>query len=741
MKKWFICLMFLIPAYVYHNPVYGQLNGTYVIGTAPSDYLNLATAVSSLNSNGISGNVVFDIKPGIYNEQISINQFSGAGAAFQVRFQSQNGDSTSVTIQYPSSSNSANNYVIQLNGADYVSFDKITIKRTDTLKYCNVIDFSESSRKNKFTNCIIEGNANQGNTQVNSAVIGSNNSGYKSFNTFQNNIIRYGSYGLFFAGQGSNSPDSCLLVQYNKFINQSIKGIHIQYHRFAYIDGNDITNSTSNNTYTALYLQYANDTSRILKNRIALTTGYGINISNCNETITANTLIANNFIAIGGTSNAIGFYILNSRRLYFLYNSVHIYNTVTIQGSCIHINGSTTDGLTVKNNIFANDGTGQGYTYYVSGTTNAPIAKADYNNLFVNSGQYIAYWKTAGVTSLANWRTASSADSNSFIANPEFTSPTDLHSEASGIDGMATTNLSPFNVSTDIDGDLRDLSNPDVGADEFIIKDLGASSIELPSFGAYCAGTPFNIKIFIKNYGSSTYNGDVPVHYQFGTSSVINETAMSLSIPAGDSVLYTFSNTEIITATGAYALHAATDLASDNFHSNDTINKIIHIAGLPVAGFTYLPSFFEVSFTNTSSSADSFLWDFGDGDTSTKVNPLHTYNGVGNFNVRLIASNSCEADTTAQLIFLTGIEEVSKSSCIDLWPNPASGGLNVSIGGDILVGGSLAFYNSSGVAVLNNRIFSGTRMTVDVSSWSPGLYFIMLEIEGKIISERVLVNN
>jgi gliding motility-associated-like protein len=47
-----------------------------------------------------------------------------------------------------------------------------------------------------------------------------------------------------------------------------------------------------------------------------------------------------------------------------------------------------------------------------------------------------------------------------------------------------------------------------------------------------------------------------------------------------------------------------------------------------------------VVFTNTTSGAVSYDWNFGDGGTSTATNPSHTYNTTGSFTVRLISTNS-----------------------------------------------------------------------------------------------------
>lgn len=65
---------------------------------------------------------------------------------------------------------------------------------------------------------------------------------------------------------------------------------------------------------------------------------------------------------------------------------------------------------------------------------------------------------------------------------------------------------------------------------------------------------------------------------------------------------------------------------------------------------------FDAVFTNTSVGADSYLWDLGDGTTTTEVSPTHTYlNDTGfvqNFDVTLIAysNNGCHDTTMTTVI-------------------------------------------------------------------------------------------
>lgn len=59
----------------------------------------------------------------------------------------------------------------------------------------------------------------------------------------------------------------------------------------------------------------------------------------------------------------------------------------------------------------------------------------------------------------------------------------------------------------------------------------------------------------------------------------------------------------------------------------------------PVAEFVIPPigcSPYTISFHNTG-RGDSYLWDFGDGTTSTEANPTHTFTNPGNYEVQLIA--------------------------------------------------------------------------------------------------------
>lgn len=86
----------------------------------------------------------------------------------------------------------------------------------------------------------------------------------------------------------------------------------------------------------------------------------------------------------------------------------------------------------------------------------------------------------------------------------------------------------------------------------------------------------------------------------------------------------------------------------------------------PVAAFnaraTTVNGPFTVNFTDQSQRATSWLWDFGDGTTSTVQNPSHTYSSRGSFTVTLTATNSVGSNAVNKTI----VDFIDITSIIDL---------------------------------------------------------------------------
>jgi hypothetical protein len=146
----------------------------------------------------------------------------------------------------------------------------------------------------------------------------------------------------------------------------------------------------------------------------------------------------------------------------------------------------------------------------------------------------------------------------------------------------------------------------------------------------------------------------------------------------------------------------------------------------PTANFTYSVSNpHEAAFTNLSENADAFNWNFGDGDTSTALNPVHIYTMSGPYMVTLVATHCGISDTTTQTITAaTGIQSHEIEHVVQLvYPNPASQTLTIIL----TVLGNLDYRI---VSPVGEKILLGTITTldnqIDVSSLSSGIYFLEL---------------
>ncbi len=77
----------------------------------------------------------------------------------------------------------------------------------------------------------------------------------------------------------------------------------------------------------------------------------------------------------------------------------------------------------------------------------------------------------------------------------------------------------------------------------------------------------------------------------------------------------------------------------------------------PVADFTGVPTsgyrLLTVQFTDLSTgSISSWLWQFGDGETSAEQNPSHVYNATGTYTVSLTVTGSSGSDTEIKINYI-----------------------------------------------------------------------------------------
>jgi Zn-dependent metalloprotease len=73
-----------------------------------------------------------------------------------------------------------------------------------------------------------------------------------------------------------------------------------------------------------------------------------------------------------------------------------------------------------------------------------------------------------------------------------------------------------------------------------------------------------------------------------------------------------------------------------------------------------------VQFSNKSVKANTYVWDFGDGQTSTAVNPTHTYAAIGDYHVKLKAiANAAVCGTTVDSVMRTAFIRVVSGQSVN----------------------------------------------------------------------------
>ncbi|MBK8966015.1 MAG: S8 family serine peptidase [Lewinellaceae bacterium] len=122
-------------------------------------------------------------------------------------------------------------------------------------------------------------------------------------------------------------------------------------------------------------------------------------------------------------------------------------------------------------------------------------------------------------------------------------------------------------------------------------------------------------------------------------------------------------------------------LIVSNPNGVDTSLIVFPVLGPPIANFSWSADAGTVTFTNNSSSSQTFLWEFGDGMSSTEANPVHTYAAPGNYTVKLTATNICSSASRTQSFNLTfvGVQELPEVSNVQILPNPTEGDFRVEL--------------------------------------------------------------
>jgi PKD repeat protein len=244
---------------------------------------------------------------------------------------------------------------------------------------------------------------------------------------------------------------------------------------------------------------------------------------------------------------------------------------------------------------------------------------------------------------------------------------------------------------------------------ELVTKPKAAFSI---SDNETCAGV--NITLSNQSIG-----GGLSYSWSFGTGGTL-----TTAFTSGNHTL-NYSSSGVKTVT----LIVKNDVGSDTLSQTITIKP-----AKPTPTFTSISSGAKIDFTNTSKSADTYLWDFGDKTpTSTEFSPTHTYAASGNYVVRLTAYNECgNAFTTRTInIVVNAANDISTAFGATLEPNPNDGLFTLSLKSNENTSYNIDLFDARGATLFTKSLQAATQQKeqFDLSTYPKGIYFMTIRNE------------
>ena len=171
------------------------------------------------------------------------------------------------------------------------------------------------------------------------------------------------------------------------------------------------------------------------------------------------------------------------------------------------------------------------------------------------------------------------------------------------------------------------------------------------------------------------------------------------------------------------------------------------------ASFEYVQdstNYFTLYFFDTSTGNPAeWVWEFGDGTMSNEQNPVHTFNGQGNYVVCLTifgvnggASTYCE-EIMVDGSYISGIEAPMNELIINrVFPNPAKDFVNLEINSPKNTAVDVILINLQGKEVqrVNEGLVSGeNQIRIDVSGLAEGIYLLRTQSGNTVLTTKIKI--
>jgi hypothetical protein len=159
---------------------------------------------------------------------------------------------------------------------------------------------------------------------------------------------------------------------------------------------------------------------------------------------------------------------------------------------------------------------------------------------------------------------------------------------------------------------------------------------------------------------------------------------------------------------------------------------------VPKAKFAATQNADTIYFSNQSVYANTYFWDFGDGNSSIQENPAHHYTTAGIYQVILIASKCGKADTLTKTIQVVP-SSIAQSEVLSysIYPNPVSDFIILE-SDETMDMQFIELYSSDGRLVKSFGPQKGKTIRLRCTDLSKGVYFLRFQNGDKIYRHKII---
>ena len=246
-------------------------------------------------------------------------------------------------------------------------------------------------------------------------------------------------------------------------------------------------------------------------------------------------------------------------------------------------------------------------------------------------------------------------------------------------------------------------------------------------------GASTTVKIAVNSSPSLTVSSNVTIC--MGTSANLSAAgATSYSWSPATGLSATIGN--VVSASPLVTTsYSVTGMNSDCNNITATTVKVmpLPIVAILVSGYTL---------TASSTTAISYQWELNGSDITGATNNVYIASATGNYSVKVTDANGCFQTSNTQTVTITGINESEMEKNINIFPNPVTNSINISLPDLLLNNHSLLFniYDLTGKEIMS-EMFSDAKSQDVITINNPladGMYLYKITISSGQTGSSIL---